>query len=160
MAAPNSSLIIRVPSTIVFNGTTLGECMQIEFTPEVQIRPVWAEEMASYVDAFYCGEKVTARFVLRYPDADAFSAICPNASGTTFSFNATGASRGGKSLYTSSGTLVITPRYSSHPDVTINQAMLCISENARLLYSWSKEWGLACVVYGSINGSGAVYTVG
>jgi hypothetical protein len=160
MAAPNSSNIIRVPSTIVFNGTTLGECRAIEFIPEVQIRPVWAEELASYVDAFYCGEKVTARFVLRYPDSDALSAICPNASGSTFSFNATGSNRGGKSLYASAGTLVITPRYSSHPDVTINQAMLCISETARLAYAWNKEWGLDCVVYGSINGSGASYTVG
>ena len=160
MAAPNSSLIIRVPSTIVFNGTTLGECRAIEFMPEVQIRPVWAEELASYVDAFYCGEKVTARFVLRYPDSDAFSAICPNSSGATFSFNATGSSRGGKSLYGTSGTLVITPRYSSQPDVTINQAMLCVSETSRIAYAWNKEWGLDCVVYGSINGSGASYTVG
>jgi hypothetical protein len=160
MAAPNSSSIIRCPSTIVFNGTTLGEARAIEFLPEAQIRLVWAEELASYVDAFYCGEKVTARFVLRYPDSDALAAVCPNATGSTFSFNATGSNRGGKSLYGSAGTLVITPRYTSHPKVTINQAMLCISETSQLLYAWNKEWGLDCVCYGSINGSGASYTVG
>lgn len=159
MAAPNSSLIIRCPSTVVFNSVVLGECRAIEFKPEVQLRPVWAEEFGSYTDTFYCGEKVTATFVLRYPDSDALAAICPSSSGSTFSFKP-GTTHAGKSLYTAASTLVITPRYTSHPKVTINKAMLSVSETAMLAYAWNKEWGLQVVCYASLDGSGNSYTVG
>jgi hypothetical protein len=137
---------------------TLGESRDIEFIPHPQLRPIWGEELSTFVDVIYGGEKVMVNIVLRYPDVDAISAICLNASGSTWGFNATGSNRAGLSLYTRAQTLVITPRYSGHPSVTINKAIPFMSEGAMLQFAWNKEFGLACSFFGSMASNGAVYT--
>ena len=160
MAAPNTALIIRVPSTVVFNGTTLGETRAIEFTPNQMTRPVWAEELGLWADVFTAGCKVQCKFTLRYPDSDALAAACPGSSGSSWTYNATGSSRAGLSRYASAGTLVITPRAASHPPITLQKAMLILSEAASLLYAWNREWGLEVMAYGTMDGSANVYKVG
>lgn len=161
MAAPNTTSIIRIPSMLVWNSsTTLGECRAIEFTPQPKLRPIWAEEFGSVTDVIHGGEDVRIKAVLRYPDSDAITALCPNASGSTFSFTPGGSTRAGQSLYTKAGTLVITPRYSSHPGLTVYKAIPCVSETASILYAWSKEYGLEVTFFGSIDGSGRNYLAG
>lgn len=159
MAAPSSSSIIRIPSTLVWNtSTTLGECRAIEFTPNVKLRPIWAEEAGSVTDVIHGGEEVIIKAVLRYPDADAIAAICANGSSSNFSFTPFGGTRSsGLSLYTKAGTLKITPKYSSHQALTLYKAIPSVSETAMLMYAWNKEYGLEVVFYGSIDGSGRVY---
>ena len=158
MAAPALASILRSPSTLVWNGTTIGESHDIEFTPNPKLREIWAEELGLVADVIYAGERVLVNATLRYPDSDAISAICPNSSGTTYSYNATGSKRAGTSLYTRAGTLVITPRASSQNSVTLNKAIPMISEGALLRYAWNREWGLTVVFYGTLGTAGAVYT--
>src|SRR3990167_7921975 len=152
MAIANATSIIRVPCSIIWNptdlgnpetygGTYLGESRNIEFIPEVVVRPVWAEELGCYTDAFYCGEKVVVRMTLRYPDSDAITTIAPKSvasgsSGVRWLFRPGGTTtntRAGTSLYTVSGKLLIAARArDNHPFVILRQAIPCISETAKL----------------------------
>jgi hypothetical protein len=159
MAAPSASSIIRVPSTLVFNGTTLGESRDIEFTTEPKLREIWAEEFGCITDVIYGGERVILKATLRYPDSDAISAICLNASGSSFGFKAQ-TNRAGLSLYTRANTLVVTPKYASHPSMTIHKAMPFISPAASIRYGWNRDWGLEVVFTGSMDSSGFVYVSG
>lgn len=159
MAAPSASSIIRVPSTLVWGGTTIGESRDIEFTTEPKLREIWAEEFGCITDVIYGGERVVLKATLRYPDADAISAICLNASSTSFSFKAQ-TTRAGLSLYTRAAALVVTPRYASHPSMTIYQALPFISPSASIRYAWNKDWGLEVAFFGSMNSSGFVYASG
>lgn len=162
MAAPNSSSIIRIPSILLWNGTTtLGETRAMEFHPQPKLRPIWGEEAGCVVDVIHGGEEVMVKAVLRYPDSDAISTICANASGATFSFSPYGGTRSaGTSLYTKAGTLKITPRYTGHPSLTLYKAIPSVSESASILYAWNKEYGLEVVFYGSIDSSGRAYLNG
>lgn len=159
MAAPSASSIIRVPSTLVWNGTTLGESRGIEFTTEPKLREIWAEEFGCITDVIYGGERVILKATLRYPDSDAISAICLNASGSSFGFKAQ-TNRAGLSLYTRANTLVVTPRYSSHPSMTLYKAMPFVSPQASIRYAWNRDWGLDVVFTGSMDSSGFVYVSG
>lgn len=159
MAAPSASSIIRCPSTLVWNGTTLGESREVTFTTEPKLREIWAEEFGSVVDVIYGGERVVLKATLRYPDSDAISAICLNASSSSFGFKAQTV-RAGLSLYTRANTLVVTPRYSSHPSMTLYKAMPFISPTASIRYAWNRDWGLDVVFVGSMDSSGFVYVSG
>jgi hypothetical protein len=157
MAAPSASSIIRVPATLVWNGTTLGDTRGVEWTTEPKLREIWAEEFGCITDVIYGGERVVVKATLRYPDTDAISAICLNASGQGFAFKPGTSVKAGLSLYTRAGTLVITPKYSSHPTMTLNKAVPFISASAITRYEWSKDWGLDVVFFGSMDGSGFCY---
>ena len=159
MAAPNSSSIIRVPASLSWNGTYIGESHTIEFMPQPILRPLWAEEQGAYADVIYGGEAVIVKAVLRYPDVNAINAIAPNTTGTgDFSFTPGGNTRAGTSLYTRAGTLVIVPKYSGHPSVTLNKAIPFISQAARMRFTWKMELGIEMIFYGGVNSSGSTYT--
>lgn len=164
MAAPAVSSIIRVPARLTWNGTNIGIARDIEFTPQPILRPVWDEVWGAYRDVIYCGERVLVRAVLRYPDSDAIDAVAFRNSGATFLFRPGGTTantRAGTSLGTTSGTLVISARApSSHPSVTLYNAVPAIDESAKMQFSFGKEWGLAIAFYGTPNSSGQVYQHG
>lgn len=178
MSAPAASSIIRVPCSIIANpltfpggtepygGTYLGESRNVEFNPEAVLRPIWGEVLGTWKDVIYCGEKVTVRMTLRYPDSDAITTIAPKAvasgsSGVRWLFRPGGTTtntRAGTSLFGSALTLLIAARaINNHPFVIIRRAIPCISETAKLRFSLKEEYGLDVVFYGSMDTSGRVY---
>lgn len=162
MAAPDTSSIIRVPGTLTWNGTTIGETRDQEFIIDPQYFDVWAEEFGAVVDRFYCGEKAIFKCVLRYPDADAISAAMPySPGGGDFLFRPGGTTsntRAGTSLYTAkAGALIFVPKASAHPSLTMYNALPCPDASARLQLSLKAEYGLALVFVGTQNSSGQVY---
>lgn len=161
MAAPVTNSIIRVPGTITWNGTTLGETRDQEFEINPQYYDVWAEEIGANVDRFYMGEKPVFKCVLRYPDADAITAATPYSSGNGgFLFRPGGTTsntRAGTSFYGLGGALVFVPRATAHPTLTMYNAIALPDASARLQLSVKAEWGLALVFLGTPNSSGQVY---
>lgn len=178
MAIANSSSIIRVPVDVVwgptdlgsppaYGGTYLGESRDVEFIPEQVLRPIWAEELGSFVDVFYCGERVQVNMTLRYPDADALTTIMPRSvasgsSGVRWLFRPGGTTtntRAGTSMYDGrSGVLLLAARArTTHPFLILRSAVPVVSETARLRWSLKAEWGLDVSFYGSVDSSGRVY---
>lgn len=178
MSAANVASIIRVPADLVWNpttfpggsapwgGTYLGLSRDKEFIPEPQLRPIWAEEMGTWTDVIYCGEKVTFKAVLRYPDSDALDAIAASAissgsSGGGFRFRpggTTGNTRAGTSLFGDAGKLLVSARATvDHPMLILYNAVPSISEDARLKWAMNEEYGLEVVFYGTPDSSGRVY---
>jgi hypothetical protein len=179
MAIANATNIIRVPVDVIwttgnfnfgnpatYGGTYLGEARNVEFIAEQVLRPIWAEDLSSWVDVFYCGEKVQVNMTLRYPDTDAIANIAPKSitsgsSGVRFLFRPGGTTantRAGTSLYTVSGKLLLAAKArDNHPFLILRQAIPCISETAKLRWSLKEEWGLDVSFYGSVDSSGRVY---
>jgi hypothetical protein len=179
MAVAAASSIIRIPVDVLwttgnfdfgnpatYGGTYLGEARNIEFIPEQILRPIWGEVLGCWKDVIYCGEKVTVKMTIRYPDSDALSTIAPRtvasgSSGIRWLFRPGGTTantRAGTSLYTVSGKLLLAARArNNHPFLILRQAIPCISETALLRWSLKEEWGLDCSFYGSVDSSGRVY---
>lgn len=178
MAIASSSSILRDPVDVVWNptdlgsppaygGTYLGQSRDIEFIPEQILRPIFAEELGTYTDVFYCGEKVIVKMILRYPDADAIGTVAPKSissgsSGIQWLFRPYGTTsntRAGTSMYSGRvGKLLLAARSrTTHPFVLIRAAVPVISETARLRFSLKAEWGLEVSFYGSVDSSGRVY---
>lgn len=177
MAAPATGSIIRVPARLVWNptnlgaaepygGTYLGTARDLEFIPQPQYKPIWAEEFGSYVDAIYCGEKVLFKAVLRYPDSDAITQTAPKAvasgsSGIRFVFRPGGTTqntRAGTSMFSRAGKLLIAARArSDHPMLLMYNALPAFDEAARLQFSLGTEYGLAVAFWGTPDSSGRVY---
>lgn len=161
MSTPATNSIIRVPGTLTWNGTALGEVRDCEFEINPQYFDVWAEEIGAYVDRFYMGEKPVFKCVLRYPDADTMTAAMPYSAGSggfSFSPGATSSNkRAGTSYYGSGGALVFVPYASTHPTLTMYNAIALPDASARLQLSLKVEWGMALVFLGTPNSSGLTY---
>lgn len=180
MAAPSASSILRVPGDLIWNptdlgnppaygGTYLGMARDKEFIPQPVLRPIWAEEMSTYTDVIYGGERVVFKCVLRYPDSDAlttaaFKAIASGSSGIHWLFRPGGTTantRAGTSLFTRAGKLLFAARArTDHPFLILYNAIPAIDESAKLQMSLGEEYGLALVFYGTPDSSGRVYDTG
>lgn len=179
MAAPSASSILRVPGTLIWNptdlgqsepygGTYLGEVRDLEFIPQPILRDVFAEELGSTVDSFYCGEKAVLKAVLRYPDSDAvtqtaFKAVASGSSGIRWLFRPGGTTqntRAGTSLFTKAGKLLFAARaQSSHPFILMYNALPAFDETIKLQMSLKAEYGMAVVFKGAPDSSDRVYDV-
>lgn len=161
MASPNTASILRVPGTLTWNGTTIGEVRDSEFELNPQYFDVWAEEIGAYVDRFYMGEKPVFKCVLRYPDSDAITAAMPYSPGSGgFLFRPGGTTsntRAGTSFYGLAGSLVFVPTATAHPTLTMYKAIALPDASAKLQLSLKVEWGLALVFLGTPNSNGQVY---
>lgn len=162
MAAPSAGAIIRMPATLVFNGTTLDTVRDIEFEPRIIYREIFNEYAGAVTGRIYCGERPVVRAVLRHPGADMISTVAADAVGAIWRFRPVNASgtRPGVDLFDNANTLVVTPRASTHPTITIFNAVPTISENARLQYQWSVEYGLEVEFHGTPDATEQVYQNG
>lgn len=180
MAASDLASILRVPCDVIWNptdlgspstygGTYLGLSREKTLYPEPQLRTVWAEEMGTYTDVFYCGERVRLEMTLRYPDTDAITTIAfrsnsPGSSGAAFVFRPGGTTsntRAGTSLFANAGILMLAARARvDHPFLILHRAIPAIASDAVLRWSLGQEWGLKVVFYASVDTNGRSYSHG
>lgn len=182
MAAPVTASIIRVPGTLIWNptdlgqaepygGTYLGTVRGIVFKPNPKYRDIWAEEFGSVVDSFYVGEgPCEIRGVVRYPDADMVNAVAPKSiqpgsSGIHWLFRPGGTTantRAGTSLYdTKAGKLLFAPYAdNAHPMILMYKALPQIASDTEIPMSWKDEWGLPVKFVGAPDSNGRVYDTG
>lgn len=179
MSAPSSTQILRVPGTLIWNptdlgqaepygGTYLGQVRDIEFAPQPKVRPILAEEWGANVDVVYCGERPLLRAVLRYPDSDAvstaaFKAVASGSSGIRWLFRPGGTTentRAGTSLFSRGGKLLFAARASSsHPFILLRNALPAFDEALKLQMSFGEEYGIALAFWAAPDSSGRAYDV-
>lgn len=181
MAIASAGSIIRVPGSLVWNpttlsgtppfgGTYLGEVRNVRFRARPIYRDIWAEELGSVVDSFYCGEgPCELSAVLRYPDSDAVNTTAPKAiasgsSGIHWLFRPGGTTantKAGTSMVTRAGKLLFVPRaYIDHPMILIYAALPMLDPDLEIPLSWKEEYALGVRFVGSPDTSGRVYDTG
>lgn len=161
MAAPSTISILRgVPSTVTWNGTTLGSTADQIFEPNAKYYEVWDQTRGSWDESYYLGEEPIFKAVLRYYDSDAIARMA-NPSGATFSFRPGGTTSNKRAGTTfTAGELKVVPRASAHPTLILYNAIPQLDAAARIQWSLSREHDIAIVFKGLPDANGKVYAIG
>lgn len=154
---------IRLPGTITWGGTSLGETYRQRFLPNVRTVDETAEEFGSIaVNTFYVGESPVFLGLLRSWNATAIAAIFPMGTGATVVADVrSGSTRPGNELSTNKGgVLLFTPFDSTLASIRIYRAVPMVQLASQITLRADEDLGIGFAFRATPNSTGKTYDIG
>lgn len=160
MSTPSPVNILKnVPGSITFQGVGIGPVLAAEFRPNIKTGLITAEEFGNQpVNLINVGSAATFSAVLRGYNSAVYASIFPSTQPNVKS----GGGRPGLSLSSKGGVLIFTPDASSHPSVTLYNAVPLVDDTAVIrLAGWSDDdYGVQVIWIGLPDSSGRTFDFG
>ena len=154
--------VVRLPGTLTFDGTSLGQTYRQRWLPNVRTYDETAEEFGSItVETFFVGESPVLLGLLRSWGAG-IGTIFPQGSGSSALSNVrSGSNRPGAEISVSKGgVLLFTPFDSTQPGVRLYRAVPLLQTAAEITMRADEDLGIGFAFRATPDSRGRVYNVG